>query len=109
CFTGDERELRDYLDLGLSIGITGWICDERRGTHLRDLVRLIPPERLMIETDSPYLLPRDLRPKPSHRRNEPMYLAHVCAAVAAARGEDVAATAALTSANARAFFGLAPP
>ena len=95
------------LDRGWSIGITGWICDERRGTHLRDLVRLIPADRLMIETDSPYLLPRDLRPKPSHRRNEPMYLAHVCAAVAAARGEDAATTAAVTTANARAFFGLA--
>ena len=46
CFTGDDRELRDYLDLGLSIGITGWICDERRGQHLRELVRLIPLDRL---------------------------------------------------------------
>jgi TatD DNase family protein len=108
CFTGERGELVDYLDRGWSIGITGWICDERRGLHLRDLVRLIPADRLMIETDSPYLLPRDLKPKPSHRRNEPMYLAHVCAAVAAARGEDVAMTAALTSANARAFFDLGP-
>ncbi|HEU4664839.1 MAG TPA: TatD family hydrolase, partial [Dokdonella sp.] len=77
-----------------------------RGQHLRDLVRLVPADRLMIETDAPYLLPRDLHPKPSHRRNEPMYLAHVCAAVAAARGERVADTAALTRANARAFFAL---
>ena len=64
-------------------------ADERRGMHLRELVKLIPADRLMIETDAPYLLPRDLHPKPSHRRNEPMYLAHVCAAVAAARGEAV--------------------
>ena len=60
-----------------SIGITGWICDERRGQHLRDLVRLIPLDRLMVETDAPYLMPRDLQPKPSHRRNEPKYLPHI--------------------------------
>ena len=74
-----ERELRDYLDLGLSIGITGWICDERRGQHLRELVREIPLDRLMVETDAPYLLPRDLRPKPAHRRNEPRFLPHIVA------------------------------
>lgn len=106
CFTGERNELVDYLDRDCFIGITGWICDERRGTHLRDLVRLVPADRLMIETDAPYLLPRDLHPRPSHRRNEPMYLGHVCAAVAAARGEDVAVTARITSANARAFFAL---
>ena len=87
CFTGDERELRDYLDLGLSIGITGWICDERRGQHLRELVRLIPLDRLMVETDAPYLLPRDLQPKPSHRRNEPRFLPHIVQAIADCRGE----------------------
>jgi TatD DNase family protein len=106
CFTGERDELVAYLDRGFHIGITGWICDERRGAHLRDLVKLIPAERLMIETDAPYLLPRDLHPKPSHRRNEPMYLGHVCAAVAAARGEDAAAVAAATTATARAFFDL---
>ncbi|MBC6943461.1 MAG: hydrolase TatD [Xanthomonadales bacterium] len=106
CFTGERAELIDYLDRDCHIGITGWICDERRGQHLRELVRLVPRGRLMIETDAPYLLPRDLVPKPSHRRNEPMYLAHVCAAVAAARGEAVADTAAHSSATARAFFAL---
>jgi TatD DNase family protein len=106
CFTGERDELIAYLDRGFHIGITGWICDERRGQHLRELVRLIPADRLMIETDAPYLLPRDIKPKPSHRRNEPMYLDHVCAAVALARGEDVEVTAALTSANARSFFDL---
>ncbi|MBX3700478.1 MAG: TatD family hydrolase [Dokdonella sp.] len=106
CFTGTRAELVDYLDRDCHIGITGWICDERRGLHLRELVGLIPPDRLMIETDAPYLLPRDLVPKPSHRRNEPMYLPHVCAAVAAARGEEVALTAATTTATARAFFAL---
>jgi TatD DNase family protein len=106
CFTGERAELEDYLARDFHIGITGWICDERRGAHLRELVGLIPADRLLIETDAPYLLPRDLVPRPAHRRNEPMYLAHVCAAVAAARGEGVEQTAALTTANARRFFGL---
>jgi TatD DNase family protein len=105
CFTGDERELRDYLDLGLSIGVTGWICDERRGQHLRELVRLIPADRLMIETDAPYLLPRDLHPKPTHRRNEPKFLPHILRTIAACRGESPAALAAATTANAVEFFG----
>ena len=105
CFTGDARELRDYLDLGLSIGITGWICDERRGRHLRELVAAVPADRLMIETDAPYLLPRDLQPKPRSRRNEPKYLPHVLATVAACRGESPESLAAATTRNAMRFFG----
>ena len=105
CFTGNGHELRDYLDLGLSIGITGWICDERRGHHLRELVRLIPLDRLMIETDAPYLLPRDLQPKPRSRRNEPKYLPHVLATVAACRGEPPEAVAEATTRHALRFFG----
>ena len=104
CFTGDERELRACLDLGLSIGITGWICDERRGQHLRDLVRLIPLDRLMAETDAPYLLPRDLQPKPVHRRDEPKYLPHVVRTIAACRSETYATVAAATTRNALQFF-----
>jgi TatD DNase family protein len=108
CFTGDTRELHVYLDLGLSIGVTGWICDERRGQHLRDLVRLIPLDRLMIETDAPYLLPRDLHPKPTHRRNEPKFLPHILRTIAACRGEPPATVAAATTANAVRFFGFTP-
>lgn len=106
CFTADRKELFDYLDRDYYIGITGWICDERRGQHLRELVRHIPAERLMLETDSPYLLPRDLSPKPRQHRNEPAFLAHIAAAIAAERGEDVTLTAAASSATARVFFGL---
>jgi len=105
CFTGDDRELRDYLDLGLSVGITGWICDERRGHHLRELVGRIPLDRLMIETDAPYLLPRDLTPKPKSRRNEPKYLAHILTTVAACRGESQEDVAVATTRNALEFFG----
>jgi TatD DNase family protein len=108
CFTGGAGELEDYLALELSIGITGWLCDERRGAHLQALLPRIPAERLLLETDAPYLLPRDLRPKPRSRRNEPMLLPHVAGAVAAARGESLEQCAARTSANARALFALPP-
>jgi len=108
CFTGGERELRECLELGLSIGITGWICDERRGQHLRDLVRQIPLDRLMLETDAPYLLPRDLSPRPPHRRNEPKFLPHILATVAGCRGEPPTVVAAATTANALRFFGFEP-
>ncbi len=106
CFTGTRAEMVDYLDAGWHIGITGWLCDERRGTHLRELVRDIPAERLMIETDSPYLLPRTVSPKPSHRRNEPMYLRHIVEELARDRGEAVEVTAANALATSRAFFGI---
>ncbi len=106
CFTGTREELFDYLDRDWHVGITGWLCDERRGLHLRELVPNIPASRLMIETDSPYLLPRTVQPQPSHRRNEPMYLAHIVEELARDRGEDVAVTAAATTATARAFFRL---
>ncbi len=106
CFTGTRDELVECLEMGLYIGITGWICDERRGLHLREIVGLVPPGRLMIETDGPYLLPRDLDPKPASRRNEPCYLAHIAAVVAAARGESQVALAAHTTATAREFFHL---
>ncbi len=106
CFTGSREELFDYLDYDWHIGITGWLCDERRGLHLRELVRHIPADRLMIETDSPYLLPRTVKPQPSHRRNEPMYLAHIVEELARDRSQDVATVAAATSAAATAFFRL---
>ena len=109
CFTAGIAEARAYLDLGLYIGITGWISDERRGLHLRDVVRTIPAERLLIETDGPYLLPRDLEPKPQSRRNEPMYLPHVLRAVAAARGQSPQELASLTTRNAHTLFGWPAP
>jgi TatD DNase family protein len=107
CFTGDRRALTRYLALDLHIGITGWICDERRGAHLRGLVGLVPEGRLLVETDAPYLLPRDLADKPSRGRNEPALLAHVARAVAACRGEPVERLAAHTTLAARSLFRLA--
>ncbi len=109
CFTGEREELRAYLDLGLYIGITGWICDERRGRHLLELVGDIPRDRLLLETDSPYLTPRDLRPQPKARRNEPAFLPHIARAVAAALGRPVEEVAAETTRNAKTLFGLHEP
>jgi TatD DNase family protein len=106
CFTGDERELEAYLELGLHIGITGYICDERRGQHLQQLVRRIPPERLMVETDAPFLLPRDLK-HARGRRNEPAYLPHVAASVARYAGRSAAELRRTSTAAAFALFGLA--
>jgi len=106
CFTEGQAMLEDCLALGLSIGVTGWICDERRGQALRDAAPHIPADRLMLETDAPYLLPRTLQPKPAHRRNEPAFLPVVLAALAHCRGEDPDALAAATTSNASRFFGL---
>lgn len=105
CFTAGPAEARAYVDLDLYVGVTGWICDERRGLALRDAVRYIPIDRLLIETDAPYLLPRDLEPMPRHRRNEPMYLPHVLDAIARARGESAVELGAATTRNAAALFG----
>lgn len=104
CFTAGLTEAKAYLDLDLYIGITGWICDERRGHHLREVVRHIPAERLVIETDAPYLMPRNLHPKPQSRRNEPMYLPVVLEAIAEARNESPAALAEITTSNALRLF-----
>lgn len=106
CFTGKRAALFAYLDLDLHIGITGWICDERRGTHLHPLVGNIPTGRLMLESDAPYLLPRSLRPKPKNGRNEPAFLPEVLREVALHRGESLEQTAAHTTATAEAFFQL---
>ena len=105
CFTGSPEALDAWLDMDCHIGITGWICDERRGAHLLECIHRIPDNRLMVETDAPYLMPRDLKPKPKTRRNEPANLPHIVRRIAAARGETPEATARHTTATARDFFG----
>lgn len=106
CFTGTGEHLRRYLQLDLAIGITGWICDERRGAHLLALVREIPAAALLLETDAPYLLPRDLTPRPASRRNEPMHLRHIAAVVARARGETLEEFSATATTASRTLFRL---
>ncbi|MBT8049102.1 MAG: hydrolase TatD [Xanthomonadales bacterium] len=104
CFTGSREELRDYLDLDCHIGITGWICDERRGTHMKEFLQDIPANRLMIETDAPYLKPRNLRPRVKSHRNEPCWLPWILGTLAAARNEHPPVLAEQTTVNARRFF-----
>jgi len=106
CFTGEGESLHEYIAMGLYVGITGWICDERRGRHLHDIVPVIPDDRLLIETDAPYLLPRTIQPRPRTRRNEPAYLTYILHTVAEARGQSADHVAKITSENAIRFFGL---
>ncbi|MFJ8263851.1 TatD family hydrolase [Rummeliibacillus sp. NPDC094406] len=82
CFTGNKTEVKELVSMGFHIGITGWICDERRGKELQEAVQYIPLDRLMIETDAPYLTPRTLKPKPKHGRNEPAFLPHIVGEIA---------------------------
>jgi TatD DNase family protein len=106
CFTGSIYEAKRYLDMGLYIGITGWICDERRGKHLRDVVRQIPLDRLMLETDAPFLVPRTMSTHPRDGRNEPGFLPYVLRAIAQAIGKPEQEVAEATTQTAHAFFGL---
>lgn len=114
CFTGAGSDLDRYLELGCHIGITGWICDERRGDTLRSLVRRIPPDRLLVETDAPFLLPHSTpegwhaahAPAAHKRRNEPALLHLVVERIAVETGTDPAEVARRSAENARALFDL---
>ncbi|KAF5834185.1 hypothetical protein DUNSADRAFT_9260 [Dunaliella salina] len=110
CFTGTKEELSSFLELGLCIGITGWICDdrpERGGAELASLLSSIPHDKLMLETDAPYLVPRTIKPnKARPSRNEPALLSHVLQAAAQAQGEEPAALAARTNRVVKSVFGI---
>lgn len=106
CFTGTREEAGACLDLGIYLGITGWVCDERRGLELRELLPMIPANKLFFETDAPWLLPRDLPVKPSSRRNEPGYLPHIITQSATWRGEDAQQLIQQTDENVRTLFGI---
>lgn len=106
CFTGSTDELRTYLDLGCYIGITGWVCDERRGGTLRDALRYLPLDRLMLETDAPFLMPRTMPGHQKNNRNEPAFLPYVLHGVADALNKPALEIAQITSRTAESFFGL---
>ena len=106
CFTGNKQELYACLDLDLYIGITGWVCDERRGIELQEILPHIPLDRLMLETDAPYLMPRNIQPKPRDRRNVPANLPWVLRKVAECLQKPAREIAEITTANARVFFDL---
>jgi TatD DNase family protein len=104
CFTGTEKELESFLELDLYIGITGWVCDLNRGKELRRLVMNIPNNRLLIETDAPYLIPKNLNPKPKMNRNEPMYLKNILLDIADLRMQDANKLAKATTQNFTKLF-----
>lgn len=106
CFTDSKKSLYQLLDLDCHIGITGWICDERRGLELQALVRDIPPNRLMLETDAPYLLPRDLADPPADKTNRPEYLPHILKTVARHQGKPPGLLAEQVLQTTEVFFGM---
>lgn len=106
CFTGNKAELTDYLDMGLYIGVTGWICDERRSNDLRQALAYLPLERILLETDAPYLLPRDLEAKPANRRNEPSLLPHILEVTAHYMGKSAVTIAEAATRNTESLFRL---
>ncbi|MCK5001838.1 MAG: YchF/TatD family DNA exonuclease [Gammaproteobacteria bacterium] len=107
CFTGTAAEVNDYLELDMYIGVTGWICDERRGRDLQQAVKEIPLDRVMLETDAPYLLPRDLAEKPiKSRRNEPCYLPHIAEVVSRYMGVDREELEQAALTNTKRFFNI---
>ena len=107
CFTGTQKELDEYLNYDFYIGLTGWICDERRNKDLRASIKNIPLNKLMLETDSPYLIPRNLDPKPKSNRNEPKNLLHIATEIAKLRNESVDEICNATYQNSINFFSQA--
>ena len=101
CFTGNRADARRYLDLGFYVSASG-IATFKKADDLRDALRTVPLERLMIETDAPYLAPVPHRGK----RNEPAFVGAVATALAQLRGDDLAALAAATTQNAQQLFRL---
>lgn len=106
CFTGSCAEMEEYLEMGLYIGITGWICDERRGHDLQAALPHLPLDRLLLETDAPYLVPRDLPVKFAGRRNEPCVLPYVLKTVARLMRLDMAEVAMAATRNTEILFRL---
>ena len=104
CFTGTQAELDEYLELGAYIGLTGWICDAKRNIDLRKSIKNIPIEKMMIETDSPYLIPKNLIVKPKKNINEPKYLPHIANEICELTGYELEELKLATSNNAIKFF-----
>ncbi|MBQ6098267.1 MAG: YchF/TatD family DNA exonuclease [Methanobrevibacter sp.] len=104
CFTGTKQEAQNYIDLGCYIGVTGWICDMKRGRDLQEAVSVIPPEKLMIETDAPFLIPKNFDKKPKKNRNEPKYLPHIINTIALCMGMDAEELANQVNKNTKEFF-----
>ncbi|MBF7073820.1 TatD family hydrolase [Glaciecola sp. MH2013] len=104
CFTGSQSQLKTYLELGCYIGITGWLCDDKRASELQEAILSLPLDRLLLETDAPYLFPKNVRPRA--KNNEPCYLPHIAQRYAELTQYEINDIAQASYRNAKAFFGL---
>ena len=104
CFTEDKEKFYEYLDRGFWIGFTGWICDPVRGKHMIDLISNMPLDRIMIETDSPYLMPKNLKIK--GRRNEPKFIVEVAKRIAILQNKSLEDISQIFFENSLKFFDL---
>ncbi|KAA2217643.1 TatD family hydrolase [Chryseobacterium sediminis] len=105
CFTGTLNEAKTYLDKGFYLGFTGAISDEKRFKHLEDVIKYIPLDRMMIETDAPFMLPKNM-PRMQNRRNEPSFLPFVAQTIAHLKKISISEVAEETTETSRSFFRL---
>jgi TatD DNase family protein len=106
CFTGNKHNLKKYVDLGAFIGITGWISDHRRNKDLKEALKYLPIDRLMIETDCPYLTPKNMDIKVF--RNEPAFLPFVAKSIAEIMNLSVEHIVEQSTKNTLDFFSISP-
>jgi TatD DNase family protein len=104
CFTGDTELARRCLDLGFTLSFGG-VATFPKGAEIREAARITPADRLLIETDSPYLAPVPHRGK----RNEPSFVTHTATRLAEVRGLTLEELAAQTTANFERIFNVKPP
>lgn len=109
CFTDGPEEARAYIERGFHIGVTGWIADAKRGAALREAIPFIPLERLLLETDAPYLMPLNKPGSQRRDRNEPAFLGFVASELAPFYGLSAEALALATESNANTLIGPASP
>lgn len=105
CFTGNKKQMQTYLELGCYIGITGWLCDDKRAQELQEAVISLPLERLLLETDAPYLFPKNKRPRA--KNNEPSFLPYVANKLAELTQYEIEDIESASYKNAKVLFGLA--
>lgn len=108
CFTGNKKMLETFLSYDLFIGITGWVCDDRRGEQLQKLIKYIPDNKLMIETDAPYLTPKNMPKDINRGRNEPAFLKYVAKKIAEIKNISEEELILLTSNNVESLFKWKP-
>ncbi|THV57826.1 TatD family hydrolase [Chryseobacterium candidae] len=105
CFTGTLTEAKNYLDKGFYLGFTGAVSDEKRFKHLEEVIKYVPLDRMMIETDAPFMLPKNM-PRMQNRRNEPSFLPYVAQTIAHLKKIRISEVADETTETARNFFRL---